>query len=164
MKLDPRSLLVPIVALAVLGLTVQQTLSALHASGSWQPRRSAPHSLPDDPYTRIDRLMASSGQLAPERVQDPFVVGRARLGLGPETGPRPQPRLPKPPPPTPLPTLTSIVWDSDPWATIHYDGHEFSVRPGTVIADFKVKSISSSQVVLDHKGETLVLTLRPKGE
>jgi len=64
----------------------------------------------------------------------------------------------------PPPVLTSIIWDSDPRATLRYDGRDFSVRENSLFADFRVTSITSTQVVLERNGEPLVLTLRSKGD
>jgi hypothetical protein len=62
-----------------------------------------------------------------------------------------------------MPLLTSIVWDADPRATIRYDGHDYSVRENSLFADFRVKSISRTEVVLERGGQPLGLTLRSKG-
>jgi hypothetical protein len=64
----------------------------------------------------------------------------------------------------PKPTLTSIVWDADPRATVRYEGNDYSVRANSLFADFRVTSITANQVVLDRNGEQIVLTLNPKGE
>ena len=165
MKLTPRNVLVPLVALVVLGLTLQQTLAALRASGSWRPRSTAPQVRSEDPYTRVDDLFAQDHNAAPpDGVRNPFAFGAARpatTATGPAKPVTPKPVVPAAPP---KPTLTSIVWDSDPRATVRYDGRDFSVRVNSLFADFKVKSITSNEVVLDRSGETIVLSLRPKGD
>ena len=165
MTFQPRNLLVPAVAVIVLVLTIQQTLGALRASGSWQPHAHTPSVRAEDPYTRVDDLFAQDHNAAPpDGVRNPFAFGAARpatTATGPAKPVTPKPVVPAAPP---KPTLTSIVWDSDPRATVRYDGRDFSVRVNSLFADFKVKSITSNEVVLDRSGETIVLSLRPKGD
>jgi len=165
MKLSPRSLLVPAVALVVLVLTLQQTLGALRASGSWQPRSKTPRVHSEDPYTRVDDLFAQDRNgMSADQVRNPFAFGSARpvpVAGGPVKPVTPKPVTPVAPP---RPMLTSIVWDSDPRATVRYDGRDYSVRTNSLFAEFKVKSITSNEVVLDRNGESIVLSLRPKGD
>lgn len=165
MKWLPRNLLVPAVALIVLFLTLQQTLGALRASGSWQSHTRTPRVRTEDPYTRVDDLFAQDrGSLSADQVRNPFAFGNAHPT--PVTGGPVKPAPPKPvaPPAPPQPTLTSIIWDSDPRATVRYDGRDFPVRVNSLFADFKVKSITSTEIVLDRNGETIVLGLRSKGD
>jgi hypothetical protein len=116
----------------------------------------------EDPYARLDQALSKPLLIAPpERARNPFAFGGApvQVAVNPTTKPRPRP-VPVAPE---RPVLTSIVWDNDPRATIRYRDKDFSVRQNSLFADFRVASISSSQVVLDRNGEPLVLTLR-KGE
>jgi hypothetical protein len=165
MRLSTRNVLVPLVALVVLGLTLQQTLAALRASGSWRPRASGPRVRTEDPYTRVDDLFAENRpELSPEQIRNPFAFGSARSA--PVAGGAAKPATPRPvtPPEPPKPMLTSIIWDNDPRATVRYDGRDYSVRANSLFAEFKVKSITPNEVVLDRNGETIVLGLRPKGD
>lgn len=165
MKINAGKLLVPLVAAAVLVLTFQQTVSALKTSGTWQRVRH-PKKKSEDPYARIDRVLARAGPPMPaEGVHDPFVFGEAR---GPRTvtaSVHHAPTGPSKPVAPSRPTLTSIIFDADPRATVRYDGRDFSVRENSLFADFRVRSIAANQVVLENnKGETMVLTLRPRGD
>jgi hypothetical protein len=119
----------------------------------------------DDPYGRIDQLLArSSGVTTPDEVKNPFAFGTERIAR-PRTSTRPlSDPGPRQPPPPARPTLTSIVFDQDPRATVRYDGRDFSVRVNSLFADFRVVSITANQVVLDRSGEQMVLTLRPRGD
>ena len=168
MKIDARALFVPLVALAVLVLTIQQTIGALKDSGSWKQPTHTHTVTPEDPYTRIDNMLgAPASRVATEFVRNPFVFGAGRSAASiTGTGPAKlvKPTLAVTPPAAPKPTLTSIVWDSDPRATVRYDGKEFSVRANSLFADFSVRSITATQVVLDHNGESIVLSLRSKGD
>ena len=168
MKIDARALFVPLVAVAVLLLTIQQTVGALKDSGSWKQPTHTHVAAPEDPYTRIDNMLgAPASRLSTESLRNPFVFGAARStpsisGTGPSKTAKPPVAVT--PPAAPKPTLTSIVWDSDPRATVRYDGKEFSVRANSLFADFSVRSITATQVVLDHNGESIVLSLRSKGD
>ena len=165
MKLEPRNLIVPIVAVIVLALTLQQTVAALRASGSWQHVVRKPAARAEDPYTRVDNLFAKSlAPLAADRMRNPFVFVSSRPAPPAGATPRPvKPQVVAPAAP-PRPALTSIIWDSDPRATLRYDGKEFSVRANSLFADFSVRSITATEVILDHNGETIVLGLRSKGD
>jgi hypothetical protein len=71
------------------------------------------------------------------------------------------------PPPAPVPeepTLTAIIWDQDPRATVRWDGRDFSVRENSLFADFTVKSIRPTEVVLERGGQQVVLRLAKKGD
>ena len=161
MKPDPRSLVAPLVAALVLAATLQQTLSALKSSGAFRESPRAGRIKLEDPYARLDRILAGPMlEFSRERYRDPFGFG---------SGPAPlaaRPALPAPDaaPAAPEPVLTAIIWDNDPRATIHFDNRDFSVRENSLFADFRVRTITSSQVVLERSGEALVLTLRSKGE
>ena len=165
MKIDARALFVPLVALAVLVLTIEQTIGALKDSGSWKQPARVHVVKPEDPYTRIDNMLgAPASRLATESLRNPFVFGSARVSASAGSAQPSKPPLAVAPPAAPKPTLTSIVWDSDPRATVRYDGKEFSVRANSLFADFSVRSITATQVVLDHNGESIVLSLRSKGD
>jgi hypothetical protein len=158
-KIDGRALIAPLIAVVVLLVMLQLTLGALRTSGAWRvPTRAARPA--SDPFAPLDALLAHTDGPPDDGVaRNPFALG-AR-DPGPRfPGIRPRPRPPAPPP---MPLLTSIVWDADPRATIRYDGHDFSVRESSLFADFTVKSISRTEVVLERGGQPLVLTLRSKG-
>ena len=164
MRIDARALIVPIAALVVLVLTLQQTLGALRDSGSWRRGARARVVQSDDPYTRIDNLLANEATpLSAERLRNPFAFGAAGAPGTPIVT-HAGTKWVRPRPAPPQPALTSIIWDADPRATVRYDGRDFSVRVNTLFADFRVKSITSNEVVLDRNGESIVLTLRPKGD
>jgi hypothetical protein len=117
----------------------------------------------EDPYTRVDDLFAQRAEPPTEGMRNPFAFGAARIVPVVNHG-HAIIRPPVIPPAPPKPTLTSIIWDSDPRATVRYDGRDFSVRANSLFADFRVKSITANQVILDRNGETIVLGLRPKGD
>lgn len=164
MKLDPRRILTPVLAFAVMLVVVQQTLVALETSAAWPSRPRVPLIRPEDPYARLDGMLAQHPSDPPGTVRDPFEFVAA---------PIPQQVRPRhhevvvvapPPPEIPQPTLTSIIWDEDPRATVRFNGRDFSVRQNSLFADFTVKSIRPTEVVLDHGGQEVVLRLPSKGE
>lgn len=169
MKIDPRHLVAPLVGVFVLVMTVQQTLDALKASGAWQPE--APRGARVvSPYERLDQILARATSPAPlPELRDPFGFGAAPAPVAT----RPTPDRPRVTPVTqPVavaqparPSLTSIIWEpADPRATIRYDGRDFSVRENSLFADFTVRSIRQNEVVLDRNGQSIVLTLRQRGD
>jgi hypothetical protein len=170
MKIDPRHLVAPLVGVFVLVMTVQQTFDALRASGAWQPE--APRSARVvSPYERLDQILARATAPSPlPELRDPFGYGAAptpavtRPAIDrPRATPVPQQPVAAAQPARP--TLTSIVWEpADPRATIRYDGRDFSVRVNSLFADFTVRSIRENEVVLDRNGQSLVLTLRQRGD
>ncbi len=161
MKLDAKSLFLRAVALVVLIVIVQQTSASLQASGAWQRRSRTARVRTEDPYSRLDGLIAAAKTpLEPDRLRNPFLYGAPRGGTAVTPRPKPVNTTPQPVPEPPKPTLTAIVWDSDPQATIRYDGRDFSVHSNSLFSEFRVKSISATQVVLDRNGESIVLTLR----
>src|SRR5262249_9404090 len=163
-KLIPRDLVLPLVAIAVLGLTLQQTLAALHDSGSWRTTPRGSRVVAEDPHSEVDDLLAHDAASPTEdKLRNPFAFGLARVV--PVTAMvHTKTHVAGPPAAPPKPTLTAIIWDNDPRASLRYDGKDFSVRVNSLFADFRVKSISANQVVLDRNGETIVLGLRPKGD
>jgi len=159
-KIDARSLIAPLVGVLIFALTFRQITSAVRASGMWQPKPHTSRTKKEDPYARLERALTRplSETTVP---RDPFSFG---TGRAPVAVAHPIQHTPTPPPPAPKPTLTSIIWDNDPRATIRYDNRDFSVRENSLFAEFTVKSITSTQVVLERNGEELVLTLRSKGD
>ena len=161
MSLHPKTILPVLLAILILTVTVNRTMSALKSSGSWQTARRTAHARSEDPYARLERALSRPLLQPPaDHLRDPFVFAPLHAP-GP---PRPVVARPVVPPPPPKPVLTSIIWDNDPRATIRYEDHDYSVRENSLFADFKVTSITATQVVLDRSGEPVVLTLRSKGE
>jgi hypothetical protein len=155
---DPRRLIPPAIALMALILIGQQTMAALNSAG-WKGARSARKRV-ESPYSGIDRLLAAQHLTLPPRLRDPF-------GFVVESSPVAvvvRPHDPVRPVELPKPVLTSIIWDQDPRATVRYDGRDFSIRQNSLFADFMVRQITPTEVVLDRGSETLVLKLRPKGD
>jgi len=165
-KIESRSLIVPVLAAVVLVLTVQQTMSALQASGTWQRRIRTSRVRPEDPYSRLDGLLANGpNTLATTAPRNPFAYAAAPVTTTTPAHPHPVAVKPVEPPPPPQPTLTAIVWgDADPQATVRYDGRDYSVVQNQLCSEFLGKSISQAQLTLERNGETLVLTLKPKGD
>jgi hypothetical protein len=61
--------------------------------------------------------------------------------------------------------LTSIVWlESNPSATLRWNGRDYPVQTNTLFDEFQVLGITRDQVTLMRGGETLVLQLPKKGE
>ena len=163
MKLEPRTLLAPLVAGFVLVVILNQTLGALKSSGSWRTPRQRGARVINDPYARLDGLLAdrTTAGADPSVLRNPFryFTAPAPVAVHPSG-----PRRVAPPPAPPRPTLTAIIWDNDPRAMIRFDGHDYSVRENSSFADFTVRSISNAQVILERNGVPMVLTLRSKGE
>ena len=166
MKIDPRSLIAPIFGVLVLVLVVQNTAVALKASGTWQPEAKK-RVRPESPYTRLDLILSRIGTSPlPEVIRDPFGYGGATPRPSVSTSaPRRivEPKVIVPVEP-PRPSLTAIIWDDDPRATVRWDGRDFSVRANSLFADFTVKSIRPTEVVLERGGQQMVLRLIKKGE
>jgi len=160
-KLDARTIFAPVVAALMLLLVLNITLGAIRTAGLWAPEPRQAPAPPDNPFDRIDRMLARQNPGPdPAGTRDPFAFG----GATPVPNGPPRPR-PAPIPPAPAqPVLTSIVWDSDPRATVRFGGHDYSVRPGSLFADFRVVSITQDQVVLDRGGVSLALRLPLKGD
>ena len=103
-------------------------------------------------------------------LRDPFGYGASTPVVShPERRPRrPNPGpvavVPAPAPEPEQPTLTAIIWDEDPRATVRWNGRDFSVRQNSLFDDFVVKHIGPDQVVLERGGQELVLRLVKKGE
>jgi hypothetical protein len=163
MRLDLARLLGPLVAALVLVLIVQQTWGALRVGGVWGQHRTTV-SPPANPFTRIEDLLApAAGEPPATPLRDPFAFGRAPA---PVVKPgRAAPR-PAPAPVAPArPVLTSIVWlESNPSATLRWNGRDYPVQTNTLFDEFQVQSITRNQVTLTRGGETLVLQLPKKGD
>lgn len=158
MKVSGRSLFEPLIGLLVLILVLHVTRTALRTSGTWHRGKGPALRVRVNPYTPLDQVLASRRPDEPAAaIRNPFEFGGA-VALVSET---PRPRVPVIPPPPPMPVLTSIVWDTDPRATIRFNGRDYSVRPAALFDDFRVVSITRDQVVLDRGGESLVLRLSP---
>ena len=159
MRLRPRRVLPGILALVLLGAMIQQTMSALRSSGTWA-RWKAPAEVPIDPYSRIDRILARGDSIrVPGPLRDPFDFGRATPAV---VVSRPHPERVVAPVRRPL--LTAIIWDNDPRASIRWNDRDYSVRVNTLFDEYRVKSISRDQLVLERGGESFVLRLQKKGE
>jgi hypothetical protein len=169
-RIDPKSLVAPAIAAFVLILAVQQTMSALKSSGAWRAVRQPTGARPPDPYATVDAILSRPlAEYPTERQRDPFGYAAAPVAVvTPPSGGsrvRRQVTVPLPPPVPARPVLTAIIFDADPRATIRFNSRDFSVRENSLFADYRVKSITASQVVLEsNKGEALVLILRPKGD
>lgn len=167
MKIDPRQVAGPVVAAVILALTVQQTVAALQISGSWRRGPAARVAEAADPYARLEGLLSRRPAAADlQGLRNPFGFVVARPAERPAAAANPTPRAPAVPPPPPRPVLTSIVWGgTDPRATVRYDGRDYSIRQNSLFAEFTVRTITQTQVVLErNSGETITLTLRPRGD
>ncbi len=166
MKIDPRSLIAPIFGVLVLVLVVQNTAGALKASGTWQPETKK-RARTESPYAKLDLILSRAGTSPlPEAIRDPFGYGGAtpRPSVTPSV-PRKavEPKVIVPVEPA-RPSLTAIIWDDDPRATVRWEGRDFSVRANSLFADFTVKSIRPTEVVLERGGQQMVLRLIKKGD
>lgn len=160
MNRDIGRLVAPVFALLVFAFVLGQTLGALQSAGVWRlgaPRAAAPVA---DPLASLDARIARalhSGFAGASR--DPFGFGSATPhAAGPATA---APRRPAPPPAPAAPLLTAIIFDADPRAIVRWDGREYSVRAGSLFAEFEVVSIARDQVVLKRGTENLVLRRQP---
>jgi hypothetical protein len=162
MRVDLARLLGPLAAALMLVLTVQQTLGALRAAGVWGPRRAATAPAAS-PFARIEGLLAPAPSGPTAALRDPFAFGRAPA---PVVTRQPAAPRPAPAPVAPArPVLTSIVWlESNPSATLRWNGRDYPVQTNTLFDEFRVQSITRSQVTLVRGGETLVLQLPKKGD
>ena len=162
MRLDLARLLGPLVAALMLVLIVQQTLGALRAAGVWGQRHHAAAPAAN-PFARIDGLLAPAASERPAVLRDPFAFVRAPA---PVVTRKPAAPRPAPEPVAPArPVLTSIVWlESNPSATLRWNGRDYPVQTNTLFDEFRVQSITRDQVTLVRGGETLVLQLPKKGD
>ena len=162
MRFDPARLLAPLAAALVLVLVLQQTLGALRVGGVWGQHRTA-NAPAASPFTRIEGLLAPTASGLAAVTRDPFAFGRAPAPVATH---RPAAPRPAPAPVAPArPVLTSIVWlESNPSATLRWNGHDYPVQTNTLFDEFRVLSITRNQVTLVRGGEILVLQLPKKGE
>ena len=160
MKLDASTVVPPLAAVLILVLIVTQTREALQLSGAWRKASAAAAAAPS-PFANLEHAIARGPTPRTDTVRDPLRSSAAPVAV--VSGPK-RPVKPVEPAPPPTPVLTSIIFDADPRATVRWDGHDYSVRPGGLFADFRVTSIAQDQVVLDHGGESMVLRLPKRGE
>lgn len=163
--MNPRGIVPAIVAAAVLALVLYQTSDALrsqllrHPGGARRPSNAAL-----DPYARLDALIAASARdVVPSTMRDPFGYGNVPVASGEHphhVGKTTTPVTVE----KPMPILTAVVSDADPQAVIRFEGKNYTVRAGSLFADFRVVSVTADQVVLDRNGEQIVLHRASKGE
>ena len=160
MKLDARAVVGPLVALLILVLTVQQTMSALHRAGLWGGSTRTTAIRSDDPYARLDQSIAHAHEAeSGTGLRDPFSFGSAPTVAAHHT----VVHVVKAPPVV-LPVLTAIISDADPRALIRLNGRDYTVRAGGLFDEYRVVSITRDQVTLDHNGQSLVLNRPLKGD
>jgi len=94
-------------------------------------------------------------------VRDPFAFGNVAVASVDHAV---RVHVVKPPPPPPQPVLTAIIWDNDPRALIRLNGREYTIHSGGLFAEYRVASITRSQVTLEKDGQSLVLNRPLKGE
>ena len=152
----------PLVALAVLGLAVTQTLEALGVTGAFGWRVATVHVEVPSAHLSVDRALERRDQAArPEGVRDPFSFSRgAPAPIAVSAARRPADPAPAPA----APVLTAIVWDDDPHALVRWSGREWTIREGGLFDEFQVVRISREQVTLRRGDATLVLNRRNPGE
>ena len=161
MSRDAKNLLGPIIALLILGLVGVQTSDALRNSGVWGSRKPKVKGRPVDPYAQLESQLARFDPGIPTGgLRDPFTYGSAPRPVPIKTGPKPVVI----PPPPPKPVLTAILMDEDPRALLQYMDRNYSVKTGDDFAEFRVVSISRDQVVIDGRGQRIVLHRPSKGE
>ena len=160
MRIRPRRLVTPLVALALFGVTVQQTGSALRASGVWSAITT--EGVAPDPYSRLDRILARRDTTHRARLRDPFAYARVAAPVAVHRPATPRPTTPAAP--TARPVLKAIIWDADPRASVYWNDRDYSVRVNTLFDDYRVRSITRDQIVLERAGESIVLRLPHKGE
>ena len=148
-----RTIIPPLLAIALLLIVGTQTSSALRQSGTW---RSAPRRIHHeiDPYASLERALSRSDTtLSLATLRDPFGFGRA-------PAPRVANRGPVIPAPPPLPVVTAIVTD----AIVRYEGTSYSIKSGDLFAQYRVVSITADAVVVDDGKDRLVLRRPTKGD
>src|SRR6185503_12826476 len=154
MRIDPRAWIAPVVGALVLTLILQHTVSALRSAGTWEENQVAAPK--QNPYAPLDFLLSIPDTTAlPTALRDPFgyAPAPARPRLPVVRAPVAVAQGPDPAPEVPMPTLTAIIWDADPRATVRFEGRNFSVRENSLFADFTVKTIRPNEVVLDRNGQ-----------
>lgn len=159
MKLDPRVVSKPLVAVLALVLIAVQTTDSLRRTGSWKSN-PLPKEQADDPLLEFEARLARTDPIPPlANLRDPLA-----FGVAPAADPRRNGPGAAAPAPPPAPVLTAIIWDNDPRASIRWDGRDYSVRVNSQFSDYQVLSISRDQVVLAHGGQLLVLRFPRRGE
>ena len=162
MKIKPSAFFPPVIAAVFLVLTLQYTRGALKASGAWRAVPRTPQVASEDPYSRIDRILARPKfEINAVPTRNPFAYGAVP---SPAVVVRGSSTRPKPPPTLARPQLTAILWDADPRAMIRYDGRDYTVRENSLFAEFRVAKITKTNVTLERNGSPIVLSLRPRGE
>lgn len=163
MKFDPTRLIVPLIAVLLLAVVLQQTFAALRTTGMWRRQATAATARANDPYLRLERLMR--GDTLSTEVRDPFAYAPTRV-----VRPVSRPVATRPvAPDTQLaraqrPRLTSIVFDADPRATLRWNGRDYTVRQGALFDEYQVVEIAAASVTLAQGGTTFTLTLPRKGD
>jgi hypothetical protein len=160
-KLHSARLLAPVVTGVLLIVVLLQTAGALHGSGVWAPRITSRSAA--SPFTRLESLLGAPAPPAPADERDPFDFVHA-----PAPVPVHKPavaRVVVTPPVPARPVLTSIVWvESNPSATVRWNGQDYPVQVNSLFGDFRVRAIARDQVTLERGGELLVLRLPKKGD
>jgi hypothetical protein len=116
----------PLVALAVLGLAVTQTLDGLGATGAFGLRVVTMR-------VEVPAPVPGGGPARSNFATAPRLPGRCRIHSRSSRGDpvpsiapvRPEPVVVAPPPPVPV--LTAIVWDNDPRALVRWNGREWTI-------------------------------------
>ena len=160
MKLDAGTLVPPLAAILIFALILTLTREALQLTGAWQKASAAAATAPS-PFASLEKGIAAARRNQMDVSRDPLRWPTAPIATA--SAPK-RPLKPMKPAPPPSPVLTSIIFDADPRATVRWDGHDYSVRPGGLFADFRVTSITRDQVVLDHGNQAVVLRLPNKGD
>ena len=154
-----RTVLSPLIALAVLALIGAQTSNALRESGTWaSPPRHVKFAV--DPYASLDRAIAQAASPVDSGpLRDPFQFGRSSQPIRVLVR-----RLVTPTPP-PLPVVTAIVTGAGQGrAIVMYAGANYSVKEGDLFAHYKVISITAEHVVVDDGTGRVVLKRPSKGD
>lgn len=160
MNRDIGRFLGPAFAALVFAFVLWQTLGALQAAGVWRFGARPAAAPAADPLAALDAHVSRAlhSEFAGAS-RDPFGYGAAAAPAA--AGAAPGPRRPAPPPAPALPVLTAIIYDADPRALVRWDGREYSIRAGSLFAEFEVVSIARDQVVLKRGSESLVLRRQP---
>lgn len=160
MNRDIGRFLSPAFAVLVFAFVLWQTLGALQAAGVWRFGARPAAAPAADPLASLDAHIARAlhSEFA-GAARDPFGYGAAAAPAA--AGTTPAPRRPAPPPAPAAPVLTAIIYDADPRALVRWDGREYSIRAGSLFAEFEVVSIARDQVVLKRGSESLVLRRQP---